>query len=193
MSISQGRPKKNKAFKKMNNGHRKQRDRLPDRSKSTLLPGYLTTPDRAFKHMLAAAAPDGCQMMSWLDTAEKLRAARQLANTVNTLKYLKLQQQLWQEYDHVAIMEETCPSRITKTNAKAHQHLSFVRATPESHPTTPKNHRTSIETNRKGATSDALTTTGMDRQGRASHEFSRLVNSNLSMCGQRATTTLCRI
>ena len=58
-------------------------------------------------------------MMSWLDTAEKLRAARQLANTVNTLKYLKLQQQLWQEYDHVAIMEETCPSRITKTNAKA--------------------------------------------------------------------------
>ena len=120
MSISQGRPKKNKAFKKMNNGHRKQRDRLPDSSKSTLLPGYLTTPDRAFKHMLAAAAPDGCQIMPWLDTAEKLQSARQLISAVNTLKYMKLQQQLWQEYYHIAVMQEACPSRITKTNAKAH-------------------------------------------------------------------------
>ena len=119
MSISQGQPKKNKTSEEMKKGNKKQRDPVPDRSKSTLLPRYLTTSDQAFKHMLVKATSDGCQMMSWLDTAEKLRAARQLANTVNTLKYLKLQQQLWQEYDHVAIMEETCPSRITKTNAKA--------------------------------------------------------------------------
>ena len=120
MSISQGQSKKNKISGKGKNGNKKQRDPVPDRSKSTLLPGYLTTSDQAFKHMLARATPDGYQTTSWLDTAEKLRSARQLANTVNTLKYMKLQQQLWQEYDHVAVMQEACPSRITKTNAKAH-------------------------------------------------------------------------
>ena len=44
--------------------------------------------------MLAKTTPDGYQTTPWLDTAEKLQSARQLANTVNTLKYMKLQQQL---------------------------------------------------------------------------------------------------
>ena len=120
MSISQGQSKKNKTSEKRKKGNRKQRDPVPDRSKSTLLPRYLTTSDQAFKHMLARATPDGYQVMPWLDTAEKLQSARQLANTVNILKYMKLQQQLWQEYDHVAVMQEAYTSRITKTNAKAH-------------------------------------------------------------------------
>ena len=51
--------------------------------------------------MLVRTTPDGYQTTLWLDTTEKLRAARHL---VNTLKYMKLQQQLWQEYDHVAMM-----------------------------------------------------------------------------------------
>ena len=120
MSISQGQAKKNKTSERKENDNKKQRDPVPDRFKSTLLPRYLTTSDQAFKHMLAKATPDGCQMMPWLDTAEKVRSARQLANAVNTLKYVKLQQQLWQEYYDVAMMEETYSSRITKTNAKSH-------------------------------------------------------------------------
>ena len=70
--------------------------------------------------MLVRATPDGYQTTLWLDTADKLQSARQLISAVNTLKYMKLQQQLWHEYDQVAMMEEGCTSRITKTNAKAH-------------------------------------------------------------------------
>ena len=33
----------------------------------------------------------------------------------------------------------------------------------------------------------------MNRHGAASSEFSRLANSDLSMCGQRTTTAVCRI
>jgi hypothetical protein len=120
MSISQGRPKKKKASKAIKNGNKKQSDRLADSSRSTLLPRYLATSEKAFKQMLARAVPDGCQIVEWLDTDEKLRSARQLTNTVNTLNYVKLQQQLWQEYYKVGTTKELGTSRITKTNAKDH-------------------------------------------------------------------------
>ena len=85
-----------------------------------LLPRYLTTSDKAFKQMLARAAPDGCPIVQWLDTDEKLRSVRQLTHTTNTLNYVKLQQQLWQEYYQVESTKESGTARVTKANAKAH-------------------------------------------------------------------------
>ena len=149
MSISRGQSKKNKTSEKRKSGNKTQRDPVPDRSKSTLLPRYLTTSDKAFKHMLATATTDGYQITPWLDTTEKLRSARQLANTVNTLKYMKLQQQLWQEYDYVAVIQEGCTSRITKTNAKAHNTCPSFGRLLKVIQQRRKNYRPSIETNRK--------------------------------------------
>jgi hypothetical protein len=60
------------------------------------------------------------RVAQWLDTDEKIRSARQLTNTVNTLNYVKLQQQLWQEYFRVETTKDPSTSRITKTNAKDH-------------------------------------------------------------------------
>ena len=70
--------------------------------------------------MLVRAVADGCQIVQWLDTDEKLRSVRQLTNVVNTLNYVKLQRQLWQDYDQVETTKELCTSQITKANAKAH-------------------------------------------------------------------------
>ena len=120
ISISQGHCKKNKASNKIKNDNKKQPGQLQDSSRSTLLPRYLTTSDKAFKQMLARAVPDGCQIVQWLDTDDKLRSARQLTNTVNTLNYVKLQQHLWQEYYQVVTTKEFDTPRITKTNAKSH-------------------------------------------------------------------------
>ena len=120
MTISQGRPKKNKASRTAKSGKKKQSDRLADSSRSTLLPRYLTLSDKAFKQMLVRAGLDGYHIVQWLDTDEKLRCIRQLTNTVNTLNYVKLQQQLWQEYYEVETTTEFRPSRITKANAKEH-------------------------------------------------------------------------
>ena len=120
MSISQGRRKKNRVSKKIKNDKKKQRDRLSEGPRSTLLPGYLTTSDKAFKQMLVRAVPDGCQIVQWLNTDEKLRSVRQLTNVVNTLIYVKSQQQLWLDYYQVETTKELCSSRITEANAKAH-------------------------------------------------------------------------
>ena len=98
ISISQGKSKKNKGSKPINNDKQKQRVLLSDSSISTMLPRYLTTSDKAFKNMLVGAVPDGCQIVQWLNTDEKLWSLRQLTNTANTLNYVKLQQQLWQDY-----------------------------------------------------------------------------------------------
>ena len=85
-----------------------------------LLPRYLNVSEKALKQMLARAAPDGCLIVQWLDTDEKLRTVRQLTHTTNTLNYVKLQQQLWQDYYQVETTKELCTSRITKANATAH-------------------------------------------------------------------------
>ena len=89
ISISQGQSKKNKSSKTIKTGNKKQLDQRSSSSRSTLLPRYLTTPDKAFKQMLVRAIPDGLQIVQWLDTDEKLQSARQLTNTVNTLNYVK--------------------------------------------------------------------------------------------------------
>ena len=58
--------------------------------------------------------------MQWLDTLEKLQSVRQLTYVVNTLYYLKLQQQLWQEYYSVGLKDEVWTSRIPMKTAQVH-------------------------------------------------------------------------
>ncbi|CAM4796358.1 unnamed protein product [Rotaria magnacalcarata] len=96
---------------------------------STYLPQYLTVSDRKFKEILSKSIHDGHKIYEWLDTDEKLKLTRQLAHSVNLIYYLKLQQQLWQDYYDLGIKDGVWAPRISKVKAKEHNTcLSYGRS-----------------------------------------------------------------
>ncbi|CAF4546712.1 unnamed protein product, partial [Rotaria magnacalcarata] len=70
--------------------------------------------DRKFKEILSKSIHDGHKIYEWLDTDEKLKLTRQLAHSVKLIYYLKLQQQLWQDYYDLGIKDGVWAPRISK-------------------------------------------------------------------------------
>ena len=126
LSISQQFLKKTKMNDLSNvlNKKNNQPQEIPISFVSTLVPRYLTGSDRIFKQMLSRAVNDGEQIVQWLDTNEKLKSTRQLAQVVNMLCYLQLQQHLWQEYYNIGMTEGVWIARISKQMAKEHHTCS---------------------------------------------------------------------
>ncbi|CAF2741052.1 unnamed protein product [Rotaria sp. Silwood2] len=88
--------------------------------KSAFVPQYLTVCARKLKEMLSIAVPDGHKLYQWLDNAEKIKSTRKLAHTVNFIYYLKLQQQLWQDYFDLGMSTGMWAPRVSKSLAKEH-------------------------------------------------------------------------
>ncbi|CAF3894936.1 unnamed protein product, partial [Rotaria sp. Silwood1] len=96
---------------------------------STFVPQYLTVSERKFKEMLSKAVPDGHKIYEWLDNGEKLKSTRALAHLFYLTCYLKLQQQLWQDYFDLGMNDGVWAPRVSKSKAKEHNTcLSYGRS-----------------------------------------------------------------
>ncbi|CAF2947527.1 unnamed protein product [Rotaria sp. Silwood2] len=127
LSISQGCSKKTKKNVPSNNVLTKMVDELNGQPKistknckSAFVPQYLKVSNRKFKEMLSKAVHDGHKIYEWLDNDEKLKFTRELAHIFNLMDYLKLQQQLWQDYFDIGMNDGVWAPRVSKSKAKEH-------------------------------------------------------------------------
>jgi hypothetical protein len=81
-------------------------------------PNYLKVPDRVFKQMLSTAMEGAETIVQSLDTTEKLQFARDYAHLVNNVLYLKLEQDFWDNYYKVAMIEGIWSSSLSKQMIK---------------------------------------------------------------------------
>ncbi|CAF4461879.1 unnamed protein product, partial [Rotaria sp. Silwood2] len=136
LSISQGCSKKTKKNVPSNNVLTKMIDELNGQPKistknckSAFVPQYLKVSNRKFKEMLSKAVHDGHKIYEWLDNDEKLKFTRELAHIFNLMDYLKLQQQLWQDYFDIGMNDGVWAPRVSKSKAKEHNTcLSYGRS-----------------------------------------------------------------
>ena len=117
VSISQGNPKKNKTT---NDRLNKENNELSIKSTEKYKPHYLKVPDRVFKQLLSNAIDSDKQIIQCLDTKEKLDFIRQMTEIKNSLQFKELQRQLWQEYYHLSLKDDSWESTVTR--GYAHQH-----------------------------------------------------------------------
>ncbi|CAF1183676.1 unnamed protein product [Rotaria sp. Silwood1] len=127
LSISQGCSKKTKKNVASNNILTKMIHELNGQPKistknlkSTFVPQYLTVSTRKFKEMLSKVVHDGHQIYEWLDNDQKLKSTRELAHIFNLMNYLTLQQQLWQDYFDIGMIDGVWAPRVSKSKAKEH-------------------------------------------------------------------------
>ena len=127
LSISQENPKKKR---KSNNiepggqmaeainviGQKKEdhRQKRPVNHLSEFVPQYLNVSNRKFKQLLLSHVKDKRDIISSLNTREKLGFVRQITCTVNTSKYVLLQEDLWGAYYEYGTKDGSWPQRLSK-------------------------------------------------------------------------------
>ena len=89
-----------------------------DVPESNTKPDYLKVPDHIFKKMLSSALEGIESTIQWLDTPEKLQYTRQYAQWVNDLFYLRLKQDFWEHYYHIAMTNGLWSLNISNQFAK---------------------------------------------------------------------------
>ncbi|CAF1535193.1 unnamed protein product [Adineta ricciae] len=83
-------------------------------NQSDMKPNYLNTPDNVFKKMLSTALEGAENIIDLVDTSQKLKYARQYAQLVNDLFYLKLKREFWAHYYKLAINAGIWSMKLSK-------------------------------------------------------------------------------
>ena len=118
LSISQQRIVKQPKLDVIENDQQEQ-PLLNDKHQRT--PNYLIVPDSIFIRMLSEAIDHGKQIISWLDTKEKIDFIRRMAKATNDIRYFDLQRQLWQDHYDLSLKEGLWDMEYARSYVRQHR------------------------------------------------------------------------